>query len=146
MCVGETKLTEPCGAHFINYEFGVKPDIAPGVGISGLIDCIDKIIIEKDVFSGHDIMILTGSHDYNLFGNARKVSTKKAPITIKEGAWLCSRCIILQGVTIGKHAVIMAGAVVVDDVPDYEMWGGVPAKPIKRYNHGKKVWESINYG
>lgn len=131
MCVGETKLTEPCGARFINYEFGVKPDIAEGVGIDGLIDCIDKVTIEKDAFSGHDVMILTGSHDYTLFGNARKVSTKKAPVTIKEGAWLCSRCIILQGVTIGKNSVITAGSVVRHNVPDYEMWGGVPAVFIK---------------
>lgn len=131
MTIGETKPNESCGARFINYEHGVKPDIAPDVGISGLIDCIDKVTIEKYVFSGHDIMILTGSHDYNLFGNARKVSTKKAPVTIKEGAWLCSRCIILQGVTIGKYAVIGAGSIVTKDIPDYEFWAGNPAIPIK---------------
>ena len=126
--LGETKPGESCGARFINYEHGVKPDIAPGVGIDGVIDCIEKVTIEKDVFSGHEIMILTGSHDYSLFGNERKVSTVKAPVTIKEGAWLCSRCTILQGVTIGKHAVVMAGAVVHDNVPDYAIVGGVPAK------------------
>ena len=135
MNIGEYKPGESCGAHFINYEFGVKPDIAPGVGISGLIDCSEKVTIEKDVFSGHDIMILTNQHDYTKFGKERKLSFIKGPVTIKEGAWLCSRCIILQGVTVGKHAVVMAGAVVHNDVPDYVVVGGVPAKVIKFISH-----------
>lgn len=130
--IGEIKLSEPCGAHFINYEHGVKPDIAPGVGISGLIDCQGKVTIEKDAFSGHDIMILTGQHDYTKFGDERKLYSHILPVTIKQGAWLCSRCIILPGVTVGKFAVIAAGAVVTKDVPDYEVWGGVPAHFIKK--------------
>ena len=37
----------------------------------------------------------------------------------------------LPGVTIGKYAVVAAGAVVTKDVPDYVVVGGVPAKVIK---------------
>jgi acetyltransferase-like isoleucine patch superfamily enzyme len=126
-----------CGAKLINVtpDPVLYPDIAEGVGISGMIDCQGKVIIEKDVFSGHDIMILTGSHDYNCFGEERKVKGIIKPVTIKEGAWLCTRCIILQGVTIGKHAVVMAGAVVAKDVPCYEVWGGIPARFVKKIPH-----------
>ena len=38
---------------------------------------------------------------------------------------------ICPGVTIGKYAVVGAGAVVTKDVPDYAVVGGVPAKVIK---------------
>lgn len=38
---------------------------------------------------------------------------------------------ICPGVTIGKYAVVAAGAVVTKDVPDYAVVGGVPAKVIK---------------
>jgi len=131
MSVGEYK-GHPCGARFINYELGVKPEIADGVGISGLIDCQGKVTIEKDAFSGHDIMILTGSHNYDLFRDDRKRVSKILPVIIKEGAWLCTRCIILPGVTVGEHAVVAAGAVVCKDVPPCEVWGGVPAKFIKK--------------
>ena len=120
---------------FINRETGIEPDIAKGVVISGVIDCIDKITIEKDVFAGHNVMLLTGGHNPNLFGEARKGSTKKAPIHIKEGVWLGSCCIILQGVTIGKHAVIGAGAVVTKSIPDYALAIGVPARVVKYYEH-----------
>ena len=133
--VGELKPDQSCGAHFINYEYGVKPDIAEGVGISGLIDCQGKVTIEKDVFSGHDIMILTGQHDYTKFGKDRKKFSHIKPVHIKEGAWLASRCIILPGVTVGKHSVVGAGSVVTHNVPDYTLVAGSPARIIKELKH-----------
>jgi len=122
-----------CGARLIN--IGLEPDIADGVGISGVIDCQGKVIIEKDVFSGHDIKILTGSHNYFFFGEERKKAGIIKGVHIKEGAWLCTGCIILQGVTIGKHAVVGAGSIVTKNIGDYEFWAGNPAKLIKVIPH-----------
>jgi len=126
-----------CGAKLVNVtpDKTLYPDIAEGVGISGMIDCQGKVTIEKDVFSGHDIMILTGSHNYLAFGYERRRQGVIKPVLIKEGAWLCTRCIILQGVTVGRHAVIGAGSIVTKDVPDYEFWAGNPAKLIKVIPH-----------
>jgi acetyltransferase-like isoleucine patch superfamily enzyme len=52
-------------------------------------------------------------------------------IELKDDVWIGSGCVILGGVTIGKGVVIAAGAVVNKSIPDYEVWGGVPAKKIK---------------
>jgi acetyltransferase-like isoleucine patch superfamily enzyme len=126
-----------CGAKLINVVPGyTDPEIADGVGISGVIDCQGHVKIEKDVFSGHDIKILTGSHNYYMFGEERKKAGIIKGVHIKEGAWLCTGCIILQGVTIGKHSVVGAGSVVRDNIGDYEFWAGVPAKKIKDIPHG----------
>jgi len=122
------------GIEFINREAGIEPEIADNVIFNGVIDCSEKVVIEKDVFTGHMTYLLTNAHDPMKFGEERRISSIKKPITIKEGAWLATGCIILGGVTVGEHAVVGAGAVVTKDVPPYTLVGGVPAKVIKKLN------------
>lgn len=107
-------------------------DLAEGVILNGLVDTIHKVTIEKDAFFGHDTMLLTGGHDYTKFGEERKLSTAGGAITIKEGAWICARAILVGPCTIGKHSVVGAGSVVSKDIPDYEVWAGSPARFIKK--------------
>ena len=54
-----------------------------------------------------------------------------APIAIEDDAWIGAGAIVLPGVTIGKGAVVAAGAVVTSDVAPHTMVGGVPARLIK---------------
>lgn len=55
-----------------------------------------------------------------------------SPITIEDDVWITMNCMVMKGVTIGKGAVVAAGAVVTKNVPPYTMVGGVPAKVIKK--------------
>jgi acetyltransferase-like isoleucine patch superfamily enzyme len=59
-------------------------------------------------------------------------------VTIKEKAWICIGAVICSGVTIGRNAVVAAGAVVTKDVPDNVVVGGVPAKVIKQLDQHPK--------
>lgn len=52
------------------------------------------------------------------------------PIVIKDGAWIGYGAMIRGGVTIGRYAVVGMGAVVVQDVPDYHIVVGNPARDI----------------
>ena len=54
-----------------------------------------------------------------------------APVTIGDDVWIGANAVILPGVTIGRHCVVAAGAVVTKDVPDHTVVGGVPAKVIR---------------
>ncbi len=54
----------------------------------------------------------------------------KPPIQIGNDCWVGQRVFIVGGVNIGDGAVILAGAVVVKNVPPYAIVGGVPAKII----------------
>lgn len=52
-------------------------------------------------------------------------------ISIGDDVWIGTNAMIIDGVSVGNHAVIAAGAVVTSDVPEYAIVGGVPAKIIK---------------
>lgn len=67
-----------------------------------------------------------------------------APITIKDGCWICSSATICGGVTIGENSVVAAGSVVLRDVPPNSLVAGVPAKVIRQIDEGDKinVWET----
>jgi acetyltransferase-like isoleucine patch superfamily enzyme len=55
----------------------------------------------------------------------------KGGIVIDDDAWLGFGVIVLDGVRIGKGAVIGAGSVVTHDVPDNAIAAGVPARVVK---------------
>lgn len=91
-----------------------------------------RITIEDFAFFGHDVLVLTGSHDYRKFGMERilAVPSEGNDILIKQGAWIASRATIVGPCTVGENAVVSAGAVVNQDVPDGAIVAGVPAKVI----------------
>lgn len=53
------------------------------------------------------------------------------PVVIESDVWVGTNVTILNGVKVGRGAIIAAGAVVVKDVPAYAIVGGVPAKVLK---------------
>jgi acetyltransferase-like isoleucine patch superfamily enzyme len=54
------------------------------------------------------------------------------PVTIEDDVWIGMNCTILPGVTIGRGAIVAAGAVVRGDVAPYTIVGGVPARLLSR--------------
>jgi acetyltransferase-like isoleucine patch superfamily enzyme len=57
------------------------------------------------------------------------------PVTIKSGAVLTPGSIILSGITIGENSIISPGSVVTQNVPDYCIVVGNPARVVKQINH-----------
>jgi maltose O-acetyltransferase len=87
--------------------------------------------IGSGVNVGHDCLMITVHHK---IGNSERRAglSENRSIVIEDGAWIASRVVILPGVTIGRGAVVAAGAVVTRDVPADTMVGGVPARVIRR--------------
>lgn len=71
---------------------------------------------------------------------ARKSLQLPSTVIIKNDVWIGCAAVITKGVTIGDGAVVAAGAVVTTDIPDFEIWGGVPARKI-----GMREFASKNY-
>lgn len=52
-------------------------------------------------------------------------------ITIGKRAWIGSRAVLADGISIGADAVVGAGSVVVSDVPGNCVVAGIPARPLR---------------
>ena len=64
-------------------------------------------------------------------GNLKRGSDWHAvAVTVGDGASIGARAVCVAPVTIGRWALVAAGAVVVADVPDFAMVAGVPARRI----------------
>ena len=61
----------------------------------------DHIYIGHDVVISQETFLTTGSHAHR-----RDMALITRPITIEEGAWVTSRCIVLGGSRIGRSALI----------------------------------------
>lgn len=109
--------------------------IGDNVGIStSLIYCLNNIIIEDNVLIGGGCQIF--DQDFHQINYQDRIENKQPiltkPVIIGMGAFIGTNTIILKGVQIGKRSVIGAGSVVSKNVPDDEVWGGNPAKFIKK--------------
>lgn len=99
-----------------------------------------KVILENhsNVSSGAKILGGSNKKDGLSMSSASPLTmqvVERKITTIRQYAFLGVNSVVLPGVTIGKGAVIGAGAVVTKDVPDYEIWAGVPAKKISERDH-----------
>lgn len=93
-------------------------------------DASERIDIGDDVAVGQQVLILTRTHELG-DGSRRAGPLLSAAVRIEDGCWIGARAVILPGVTVGRGAVVAAGAVVVDDVPPHTLVGGVPARSIR---------------
>lgn len=91
------------------------------------------ISIGRYAFFGHNVAVLTGTHDINLFGRERQTTIPSTgrDVVVEEGAWIASDALVLGPCTIGAHAVVGAGSLVMADVDPYAVVAGRPAKKLR---------------
>ena len=94
-------------------------------------DVKGKITIEDNVLVGPNVVMRASGHRHeDLSLPIRQQGHHEGTIVIKEGVWIGANAVILPNITIGRGAIVGAGAVVTKDVADFEIVGGVPAKRI----------------
>ena len=103
------------------------------IGEQTIIGCSSEIEIGFATIIASNVSIRDTDHKFDDLTqtiNSQGINTSK--VTIGEDVWIGSNVVITRGVTIGKGSIIAAGAVVTKDVPPYSIYGGVPAKLIKK--------------
>lgn len=118
-----SRIGESCN---IGQNVMIGPNVRIGnrVKIQNNVSVYEGVTLEDGVFCGPS-MVFTNVY------NPRSYIPRKNELRttlVKEGATLGANCTILCGHTIGRYAFIGAGAVVIDDVPDYALVVGNPAK------------------
>ncbi len=101
------------------------------IGPDCLLDLAAPVIFESCVDIGYGTTFITGTHDIGPESNRVGRPTNRA-ITIKSGAWVGAKAVILPGVTIGSGAVVSAGSLVSHDVEANTVVAGVPARVVRR--------------
>jgi UDP-2-acetamido-3-amino-2,3-dideoxy-glucuronate N-acetyltransferase len=106
----------------------IGPDVIIGnkCKFQNNISIYKGVTIEDEVFCGPSC-VFTNVYNPRAFIDRRN---EFAPTVVKRGATIGANATIICGITIGKYAMIAAGAVVKQDVPDYAIVTGVPAKQV----------------
>jgi acetyltransferase-like isoleucine patch superfamily enzyme len=107
-----------------------------------MINLWAPVVIEDGVSIAHNVMLITGGHEITSSGAQAKV-VPRGGITIRSNAFIGSGSIVLGGLTIGKASIVAAGSVVTRSVPDQQIWGGNPAKFIRKLTNDNVPIESI---
>ena len=116
---GSARVSRDLVAHeysFINIDCNVGPNVTLG----------------RYAMLAPEVVIVGGDHRVDIPGTPIIFSGRPelARTTIGADAWVGFRAIVMAGVSIGRGAIVGAGAVVTKDVPAYEIHAGVPAKKI----------------
>ncbi len=114
-------------------EFGKNISIGAQTFINMNVIMLDgaPITIGNNVLVAPNVQFYTASHSLD-YQSRRRWETFCKPIVVEDDVWIGGSVVINQGVTIGARSVIAANSVVNHDIPSDCLYGGAPAKFIKR--------------
>lgn len=114
------------------------------IGHFSHIIALSNVVIEKNVLLADKVFISDCTHNYEQIYCpiiSQGVSILK-PVSIGEGSWLGEN-VCVCGASIGKHCVVGANSVVTEDIPDYSVAVGSPAKVVKKYDFEIEQWVKV---
>lgn len=117
-----------------NVFIGNKVKLGNGVKVQNNVSVYEGVVCEDDVFLGPSC-VFTNVKQPRSFLERKEAFLKT---TVKKGASIGANATIICGNTIGKYALVGAGAVVTHSVPDFALVVGQPARQVgwvSRYGH-----------
>ena len=116
------------------------------VGQNFVVSCLRDVSIGSRVLISSNVFVGDSMHRYD--DPARAVIEQPmrdcGSARVGDGAFIGIGAIIMPGISVGCHAVVGAGAIVTEDVPDHCVVAGNPARIIKRYDEDLRAWISVS--
>lgn len=95
------------------------------------------IEIGSSVLIAQFVSIVSGQYDYRAsVGAASTLAMRPGRTVVEDGAWIGANAVVLPNVTVGRGAVVGAGAIVTRDVPSLAIVAGNPARVIGQRGGG----------
>ena len=113
---------------------GMKISIGHNVQFGEYCNIASDVVFKNNILiAGRVCFVGRNDHQFDTVGELIWNSSRgyNGITIVEDDVWIGHSATIVGGITIGKGVVIAAGAVVTQDIPDCEIWGGVPAKKIK---------------
>lgn len=111
----------------------------------------EPAVLEDGVFVGPAVVFTNDHYPRSVEPDGtlkRSDDWEPVGVTVREGASIGARAVCVAPVVIGRWAMVAAGSVVVNDVPDFALVAGVPARRIRwvgragvpLHDRGKGLW------
>jgi len=97
-----------------------------------------KIEIGADCLISHNVRIYTETAVADCDFSNGPIMYRRGDVAIGRGTWIGANVFIGPGVVIGDDAVVGANSVVTKAVPPGQVWGGVPARLIRKKSRDEK--------
>ncbi len=107
---------------------------------TGALKTRGQVYVGKYGAIGDNCRMIASSHDSQAMNLSIRLRRElglpggghtKGPIRVGHNVWMGDSVSIMSGVTVGNGAILAAGSVVTRDVPDFAIWGGVPARHLR---------------
>lgn len=121
--IGPMAVLRPKNFHMI---------IGPNCSVNDCTMLYDNLTLGRGVRIGAHSLIIPENHTFAT--RAKFIYEQPCEfrgVVFEDDVWVGSNVVVLDGVRIGKGAILAAGCVVTRDVPPYSIVGGVPARVLK---------------
>lgn len=113
-------------------------DDCANIGFNCEIFAAARVHVGRDVLMAAYTYLVGGDHLYDRADVPVLQQGRTARgIDVGPGAWLGAHVVVTDGSTIGRDAIIGAGAVVVGDIPEFAIAAGVPARVLRDRRDGR---------
>jgi acetyltransferase-like isoleucine patch superfamily enzyme len=116
---------------------GVALELGDGTSIAGncVLSAARSVRLGSKVLLARNVYVSDHIHAYRDTAHAvlEQGVEQVEPVVIEDGAWLGQNVIVCPGVRIGRGAVVGGNSVVLEDVPDYSLAVGSPAKVVREF-------------